>query len=66
MGLAPYGTPKGLLDGLVDVASSTMRIDLLGKRAPFPESFIKVAGPPDVRASPWSSDTKILVPTSSG
>ncbi len=60
MGLAPYGTPKGLLDGLVDVASSTMRMDLLDQRAPFPESFMRVAGPPRRPGEPLEQRHKDL------
>src|SRR5262249_14621938 len=39
MGLAPYGTPKGLLDGLVDVEALRMRMDLLAQRAPLAREF---------------------------
>lgn len=44
MGLAPYGTPRGLLDQLVDVDSLSMRMDLLAQNAPFPEAFTRQAG----------------------
>jgi carbamoyltransferase len=46
MGLAPYGTPRGFLDDLADVERLTMRVDLLGQRAPFPEAFTRKAGAP--------------------
>lgn len=46
MGLAPYGQPTGLLDGLVDPLALTMRMDLLAQHAPFPEQFLRRAGPP--------------------
>jgi carbamoyltransferase len=46
MGLAAYGTPRGLLDDLVDPATLTMRMDRLNKRAPFPEEFTARAGQP--------------------
>ena len=46
MGLAPYGKPKGFLDDLVDTDKLTMRMDKLAQTAPFPESFLKKAGPP--------------------
>lgn len=46
MGLAPYGTSTGLLDGLVDSDKLTMRMDLLAQHAPFPEDFLSKAGPP--------------------
>jgi carbamoyltransferase len=46
MGLAPYGAPRGFLDDLVDVENLTMRVDLLGERAPFPEAFTRKAGAP--------------------
>jgi len=46
MGLAPYGSPAGYLDDLVDENSLTMKMDLLGQHAPFPECFTKKAGPP--------------------
>ena len=46
MGLAPYGTPAGLLDGLVDMDRLTMRMDLLAQKAPFPAEFLARAGAP--------------------
>lgn len=46
MGLAPYGTPAGLLDELVDVEHLTMRMDLLAQHAPFPDAFLARAGAP--------------------
>jgi carbamoyltransferase len=46
MGLAPYGTPRGLIDGLVDVPNLKMRVDLLEQRAPFPAAFLERAGSP--------------------
>jgi carbamoyltransferase len=46
MGLAPYGTPTGLLDDLVDPHARTMRMDLLAQHAPFPDAFLAKAGPP--------------------
>ena len=46
MGLAPYGTPRGYLDDLVDLERVSMRVDLLGERAPFPEVFTRRAGAP--------------------
>jgi carbamoyltransferase len=46
MGLAPYGTPRGLLNDLANVESLTMRQDLLAQHAPFPAAFIRKAGPP--------------------
>ncbi len=46
MGLAPYGTPTGLLDELVDHDALRMRMDLLAQHAPFPASFLAKAGPP--------------------
>jgi carbamoyltransferase len=46
MGLAPYGTPTGLLDGLVDAQQLTMRMDLLAQHAPFPAQFLGKAGQP--------------------
>lgn len=60
MGLAPYGTPRGLLDGLVDPASNRMRMDLLDRRAPFPEAFVKVAGPPRRPGDPLEQRHKDL------
>jgi carbamoyltransferase len=46
MGLAPYGTATGSLDGLVDSDKLTMQMDLLAQHAPFPEEFLRKAGPP--------------------
>jgi carbamoyltransferase len=46
MGLAPYGTARGLLDDLVDVEGLRMRMDLLAQHAPFPDSFTRLVGPP--------------------
>jgi carbamoyltransferase len=46
MGLAPYGTPQGYLDDLVDVDKLTMRMDLLTQHAPFPPAFLMRAGQP--------------------
>jgi hypothetical protein len=46
MGMAAYGSPKGLLDGLVDLERMTMRMDLLAQTAPFPEVFRRRAGEP--------------------
>lgn len=46
MGLAPYGTPSGLLDDLADASRLSMRMDLLSQRAPFPEEFVRKAGQP--------------------
>lgn len=46
MGLAPYGSPKGMLDGIADETKLSMRMDLLGQHAPFPESFLRIAGKP--------------------
>jgi len=46
MGLAPYGRPRGLLDGLVDLENLSMRMDLLAQRAPFPAEFLGRAGAP--------------------
>lgn len=46
MGLAPYGTPTGMLDDLVDHDAMRMRMDLLAQHAPFPEAFLRKAGPP--------------------
>jgi carbamoyltransferase len=46
MGLAPYGTPRGLLDTLVDVDALSMRMDLLAQSAPFPDAFTRRAGAP--------------------
>lgn len=46
MGLAPYGSPKGMLDGIADENTLSMRMDLLGQHAPFPESFQRLAGAP--------------------
>jgi carbamoyltransferase len=46
MGLAPYGTPRGLLDKLVDLDSLSMRMDLLSQSAPFSEEFTRLAGGP--------------------
>lgn len=60
MGLAPYGTRRGLLDGLVNVEQGTMRMDLLEQSAPFPESFTKVAGPPRRPGEPLEQRHKDL------
>jgi predicted NodU family carbamoyl transferase len=60
MGLAPYGTRKGLLDGLVDVDAGTMRVDLLARFAPFPESFRRVAGEPRRPGDPLEQRHKDL------
>jgi carbamoyltransferase len=46
MGLAPYGTPQGLLDDLVDPVKLRMKMDLLSERAPFPDVFLRRAGQP--------------------
>jgi len=46
MGLAPYGTRRGLLDDLAAVESLTMRVDLLAQHAPFPNIFTGKAGQP--------------------
>ena len=46
MGLAPYGTPRGFLDELVDENALKMRMDLLSQHAPFPVSFTSRMGPP--------------------
>lgn len=46
MGLAPYGTPRGLLDDLVNVDTLTMQMDQLSQYAPFPAAFLRKAGAP--------------------
>jgi carbamoyltransferase len=46
MGLASYGTPRALLDDLVNSEQMSMRMDLLAQRAPFPEVFVRRAGQP--------------------
>jgi carbamoyltransferase len=60
MGLAPYGKPNGSLDGLVDLEKPSMRMDLLSQYAPFPESFLKVAGQPRRPGDPLEDRHKDL------
>ena len=60
MGLAPYGTPQGLLDGLVDQTSLSMRMDLLAQHAPFPEEFTRRAGAPRRPGDPLEQRHKDL------
>lgn len=60
MGLAPYGTPRGLLDDLVDVETLSMRVDLLSRRAPFPEEILRRAGPPRRTGEPLEQVHKDL------
>jgi carbamoyltransferase len=60
MGLAGYGTPRGYLDGLVDVERMTMRMDLLAQRAPFPEEFVRRAGAPRRPGDPLEERHKDL------
>jgi carbamoyltransferase len=60
MGLAPWGTPAGLLDDLVDTRSLTMRMDLLAQTAPFPEAFVRRAGQPRRPGEPLEQRHKDL------
>jgi carbamoyltransferase len=60
MGLAPYGTPRGLLDDLVDVETLSMRGDRLAQRAPFPEEILRRAGPPRRTGEPLEQIHKDL------
>jgi predicted NodU family carbamoyl transferase len=60
MGLAPYGTPRGLLDDLVDVDALTMRVDLLAQRRPFPQEVLRRTGPPRRAGEPLEQIHKDL------
>lgn len=60
MGLAPYGTPRGLLDDLVDVDALTMRVDLLARRRPFPQEVLRRTGPPRRAGEPLEQIHKDL------
>lgn len=60
MGLAPYGTPRGLLEGLADPGRLTMRMDLLAQHAPFPEEFLRRAGAPRRPGDPLEDRHKDL------
>jgi carbamoyltransferase len=60
MGLAPYGTAAGLLDDLVDSRALTMRMDRLAQHAPFPEEFVRRAGPPRRPGEPLEQRHKDL------
>ena len=60
MGLAPYGTARGLLKGVVDSDSLSMRMDLLGRRAPFPTEFTSIAGSPRRPGEPLEERHKDL------
>ena len=60
MGLAPYGTPRGLLDGLVDAERLSMRMDRLSQRAPFPEELVQRTGPPRRSGEPLEQIHKDL------
>ena len=60
MGLAPYGTPRGLLDGLVDSEALSMRMALLSQRAPFPQEFTQRAGNPRRPGEPLEQRHKDL------
>jgi carbamoyltransferase len=60
MGLAPYGRPAGLLDGLVDADRMSMRMDLIGRRSPFPEEFTRRAGQPRRTGEPLEQRHKDL------
>jgi carbamoyltransferase len=70
MGLAPYGKPRGLLDGLVDANSLSMRMDLLAEKAPFPNEFLRKAGTPrrpgdplEERHKDLAADLQLLIET---
>lgn len=60
MGLAPYGSPTGLLKDLADTEALTMRMDLLGQFAPFPEEFVRRAGQPRRPGEPLEQQHKDL------
>ena len=60
MGLAPYGTPTGMLDSLVDAKTMSMRMDLLSRRSPFPEEFMRAAGQPRRNGEPLEQRHKDL------
>jgi carbamoyltransferase len=60
MGLAPYGSPQQMLDGVADENTLSMRMDLLGQHAPFPESFQRVAGKPRRPGEPLEQRHKDL------
>lgn len=60
MGLAPYGTPRGLLDDFVDVETLSMTVDRLAQRAPFPEELLRRAGPPRRTGEPLEQVHKDL------
>jgi carbamoyltransferase len=60
MGLAPYGTPQGYLNDLADENTLSMRMDLLSKHAPFPESFTALAGQPRRPGEPLEQRHKDL------
>jgi len=60
MGLAPYGTPRGLLDGLVDSETLSMRMALLSQHAPFPAEFTQRAGNPRRPGEPLEQRHKDL------
>jgi carbamoyltransferase len=60
MGLAAYGKPAGMLDGLVDVAAMSMRMDLLSQTAPFADEFRRLAGEPRRPGEPLEERHKNL------
>ena len=68
MGMAAYGQPAGMLKGLVDPETMTMRMDLLGQTAPFPAEFRALAGEPrrpgdplEQRHKNLSADLQLLI-----
>jgi carbamoyltransferase len=60
IGLAPYGTPRGLLNGVSNPASLSMRMDLLIQRAPFPQELTERAGLPRRAGDPLEPRHKDL------
>src|SRR5207247_7227526 len=60
MGLAPYGSPRGLLDSVVDIDRLSMSMDLLAQKAPFPAEFTSRAGAPRRAGDPLEERHKNL------